>query len=320
MLKTYADDLKFVNRLIFSLHEHNQDQIPLYIVTPKSDLPLFQKFANDGVYLISEESIPCQLAPPGDQLRDSGYINQQVLKLAFHRLGIADNYLCLDSDAEFIKNFTLDDFFHPDGLPYQVLVEDKALQGDADYYSTYWKGRSKKLDEIANFLEMSERKLLKTCHGQQIFQAKVLERFENEILSPMGGGGNFLDIILQYGYEFTWYNYYLQKTELLIHEVEPWFHYIHSGKQLVRSQLFSETNEDLSKGFLGVVVNGNFQLFRWPANLEKNRILNAAAYLTTRDLIRITCRFGAAFLIRILTFPAVQVRRTLVRLRRYVKY
>lgn len=141
MLKTYLGDLGFVERQISSFHRHNRDTIPLYIVAPRHDLPLFQKFACGDVILVPEETIPCRLAPPSPNPRDSGYLNQQVLKLAFYRLGIADNYMCLDSDAQFIRDFRVEDFFHPDGLPYQVLVEDKLLTSDADYFETHWKAR-----------------------------------------------------------------------------------------------------------------------------------------------------------------------------------
>ena len=35
----------------------------------------------------------------------AGYINQEIVKLCFWETGLADNYLCLDSDAEFVRDF-----------------------------------------------------------------------------------------------------------------------------------------------------------------------------------------------------------------------
>jgi hypothetical protein len=270
-------------------------------------MALFQSFEGINVTLIPEESIPCRLAPPTSNPRDSGYINQQVLKLAFHRLGIADNYMCLDSDALFIRDFGVDDFFHPDGLPYQVLVEDRFLKSDPDYFKTHWQARSKKLDEIAKALGVEDAKSLKSCHGFQILQSKVLKRFEVDFLSARGL--DLLEILTRFSYEFTWYNYYLQMTEPVIHEIEPLFHYFHSGKQLVKSQLYSETNTDFSKGYIGIVVNGNFQHFGRPASLDANRISNAAAYVTSLELLRILFRFGAAFLLRLFFSPLAWGRR-----------
>lgn len=159
MLKTYRGDLEFADRLISSYHKHNRDDIPICIVVPQLDLPLFRHFESMNVTLIPEESIPTRLAPQSSNPRDSGYINQQVLKLAFYRLGIADNYMCLDSDALFIRDFGFEDFLHPDGLPYQVLVEDKLLKCDPDYFKTHWAARSKNLDEIAAVLGIEDTKI-----------------------------------------------------------------------------------------------------------------------------------------------------------------
>ena len=322
MLKTYRDDLAFADRLISSYHKHNQGDIPLYIVVPQLDMPVFQKFESIKVTLIPEESIPCRLAPPSSDPRESGYINQQVLKLAFYRLRIADNYMCLDSDGIFIRDFTMNDFFHEDGLPFHVLAQDKLLQADRDYVDTHWRKRARVLEGISSFLQIEYPKNLKTCHGFQTFQSKVLERFDKEILSKAtaqdlgfekGGEIDFLDLISLFGVEFTWYNYYLQKTEPVIHEVEPLFLYIHTGRQLVEFQLFRTTTQDLANGFVGVVVNGNFQHFSWGATLQKNRVLNAAAYVKSFDLLRMCCRFGAALFLRALSSPLVRIRRLMRR-------
>lgn len=322
MLKTYRGDLGFATRLLASFHEYNHDGLPLYIVIPENDLPVFRRFEGKTVSLIPEESIPCKLALPSLIPRESGYINQQVIKLAFHRLGITENYMCLDSDGVFIRQFTIEDFIHEDGLPYQVLVEDKLLQTDQDYVDNYWDSREHLLEGISSYLQIDPSKNLKTCHGFQIFQSKVLERFENEILFGRGPGeygikegfdADFLELITLYGLEFSWYNYYLQKTEPIIHEVEPLFLYVHSGRQLVELQLFRTSNHDLARSFVGVVVNGNFQHFSWEATLHDKRILNAAAYVGIADLLRMTGRFGAAFFLRTLFFPLALARRFLIR-------
>jgi len=310
MLKTYKNDLKYAERLVSSFHTHNLEKIPLYIVLPKTDLHIFKDFIRQGVNLIPEEEIPCKLADPSVDLKQTGYINQQVLKLAFYKLKIAENYLCLDSDGIFIRNFGLQDFLNQDGLPYQVLVDDKLLQSDGNYYKTYWEGRSKKLEQIAQFLGMEERKNLKSCHGFQILQSRVLESLENDFLSPKGL--NFLDIIARFNYEFTWYNYYLQKTEPIIHITEPLFHTIHTPMQLIKYQLFSEIKTNFAKGHIGLIVNGNFQVFKWPATLEGHRVLNAAAYVKISDLIKICCRFGSALLLRCLLSPLAILRRIIL--------
>lgn len=320
MLKTYGDDFDFARRLLNSYSKHNVDGIPLFIVVPESDVAKFQTLEYEGVSVISEESIPCRRLPATVNPRDAGYTNSSVFKLAFHRLGLSDNYLCLDSDGVFIRDFTLEDFFHEDGLSFTVLVEDKLLQSDREYYEEHWVSRQESLEGIARYLQISSTRSLKTCHGFQIFQSRVLESFEQNILSAPRGehdgkAFDFVDLISMFAFETTWYTYYLQATEPVIHEIEPLFPYIHSGKQLVEFQLFGKTNDDLAKGYMGIVVNGNFQLFSWLAELGKSKIQNAAAYITTRELIRISGRFVGALFMRLLVLPAIAVRRVYYRLR-----
>lgn len=314
MLKTYGDDFNFARRLLESYSNHNIDGIPLFMVVPKSDVNRFQSLEYEGVSLIAEETIPCRRLPPTLNPRESGYTNSSVFKLAFHRLGLTDNYLCLDSDGVFIRDFTLEDFFHHDGLPFTVLVEDKLLQSDPEYYAQHWVGRQEDLEGIAQYLKITNTQSLKTCHGFQIFQSRVLENFEKKVLSAPKGRpdkqeSDFVDLISLFAYETTWYNYFLQITEPVIHEIEPLFPYVHSGRQLVEFQLFDKTNDDLAKGYIGVVVNGNFQHFSWLAELGKSRIRNAVAYITTRQLLRISGRFVGALFIRLLVFPVLVVRR-----------
>ena len=307
MLKTHSPDRAFVLRLVESYHLHNNDKIQLFIVAPASDLGAFRGLECETVTLVAEEGIPTKLLKTVKKTRDTGYINQQVLKLAFHRMSMAENYLCLDSDAVFVRDFHFEDFLHKDGLPFQVLVEDKLLRVDADYFRSYWDGRSTKLGEIAVFLGIGSETNLKTCHGFQIIQSSVLRRFEDEVLSKRKL--DYLDLIQEYGYEFTWYNYFLQKTEPLIHEIEPLFHVIHTGRQLVAAQLFKPTNNDYGRGYVGVVVNGNFQHFSRPASIDRGHLLSAAAYLPTLELMRIALRFATACVVRLFALPVVQIAR-----------
>lgn len=310
MLKTYAGDIKFAKRLITSFLLHNEDQIYLYVVVPQMDLQVFAEFKSKTVFLLAEETVPCRTLPASSRPRDSGYINQQVLKLGFYKLGIADSYMVLDSDAVFIRGFRLDDFFHFDGLPYQVLVQDKLLMSDGIYYEATWRKRSAALGQIASFLGHDDSELLKTCHGLTIFQSKVLRGLEEFLLAR---DMDFLDVITFFGFEFSWYNYFLQMTEPVIHAVEPLFYTIHSGEQLVSSQLLSATESDYARAYIGIVVNGNFQHFGWPASIGANRVLSAATYLRSYDLFRITFRFGTAFFLSAVSFPVIRLRRLLLR-------
>jgi hypothetical protein len=56
-----------------------------------------------------------------------GSLSQQIVKSEFWRLGLTENYLCLDSDCLFIRPFTAADFLSVDGTPYTVLHQNKEL-------------------------------------------------------------------------------------------------------------------------------------------------------------------------------------------------
>jgi hypothetical protein len=316
MLKSYSGDLKFVVRLVGTFHKHNIDNLTLFLVAPAQDLELFRKLSHPNLVFIAEEQVPCKLLPASKIPRQAGYINQQVLKLSFHRLNLVENYLALDSDGVFIRDFTQADFIHEDGRAFQVLVEDKLLKSDADYFDKNWEKRAAELAKIQGFLEI-QKSNLKTCHGFQILQSKVLREFEKDILRPKEL--EFIDLVQEFGYEFTWYNYFLQGRGEPIHEVEPFFHCVHSGVQLVDLQTKGSTTTDFSRGFVGIIVNGNFQYFSTPATLESRPIINAAAYLESKKLLVLILRFSLALLVRVSLTPILPIRRVLQRAKSFLR-
>lgn len=308
MLKTYSEDYRFVVRLLEGFHKHNLDNLKVFLIAPRDDLTVFRKLSHQNIVFIPEEEVPCHLLPEGATPRESGYINQQVLKLSFHRMNLVENYLCLDSDGVVIRDFTMGDFIHEDGQPYQVLVEDKLLKTDSDYFDRYWKLRADAHLRIKDFLGI-EQSRLKTCHGFQIMQSEVLRCFERDILAPKNL--EFLDLIQEFGYEFTWYNYFLQKRGGVIHEVEPFFATVHTGAQLVELQTKGTTTMDFTRGYIGIIVNGNFQHFRKPATLESSPLINAAAYTGLCKLFTLSLRFSAALLLKAFLTPILATRRIL---------
>ena len=105
--KSYRRDLLRVKRLLESLRKHNIESIPFYISTPQEDRDtLFSLLGeNQGYQWIADEAI-VQANPRASkdiQKTKSGGIAQQVIKSEFWRLGICENYVCLDSDCIFIS-------------------------------------------------------------------------------------------------------------------------------------------------------------------------------------------------------------------------
>jgi hypothetical protein len=96
--KSFKDDFPVLKNLISSVAQHAPG-LAMLISVPRSDLPLlkdtvhlpgFVSVVADEDYLGAEKSLP------------SGWYHQQVCKMSMHRLGFADSYFVLDSDAYLI--------------------------------------------------------------------------------------------------------------------------------------------------------------------------------------------------------------------------
>ena len=105
--KSYRKDLLRVKRLLDSLRRHNIESIPFYISTPESDHEALIDLLGEGndYQWISDESIvrANPRAPQDIQRAKPGGISQQVIKSEFWRLGLAQNYLCIDSEFFYIR-------------------------------------------------------------------------------------------------------------------------------------------------------------------------------------------------------------------------
>jgi hypothetical protein len=287
LLKSYSQDFELASRMVASFHAFNQDNIPLYVVVPDSDLKLLESLVAENVTLISEIKFDKHLvSEPVHDLRP-GYINQEIVKLAFWELGLTENYFCIDSDAEFIRPFTVSDFMFDSQTPYSVLVQDLELAVEPTYYSQYWQSREKELEHIATLLELDTRVIL-TCHGHQVFSAKVLESFVNEFLIPRGW--DYRDALAQAPYEFTWYNLWLQKIKPHeIHPREPWVKVFHHEGQYLEYVSRGVSVTDLARGYLAVVINSSFarELPQTPSASANSKSQALAQHLSYGEVVKL---------------------------------
>ena len=127
--KSYRRDFLRLRRLLVSINKYNVDQIPFYISTSADqyqDLILVLD-GLDGFEWVSDESIVAanSRVSAGIEKTRSGGLSQQAIKSEFWRLGIAENYVCFDSDCVFIQDFRKSDFLSSDGNPYTVIYQNK---------------------------------------------------------------------------------------------------------------------------------------------------------------------------------------------------
>ena len=309
LLKTYLGDFTETSALVESFNKHNVENLPLDIVVPESEINIFHIFSSETVTVLSEELIPSTFTEvPIEGIRP-GYINQEIVKLSFFRLNRSENYMCLDSDALFIRDFQIEDFIRHDGIPYTVLIEDRELMSDPVYRDEHWLARESQLVKIRNYLGVPQGMNLLTCHGFQILQHSVLSAFESEILDAKQI--DFLDLLKISPYEFSWYNYFLQVSDFPLAIREPYFRVIHSGTQFAYERLLGRNTTDWSNGYLGLVLNSNFQHLAFKAGYEASPTLVVATYLNTSQILRVLFISIGAFTIRALSRPLIFLRRIL---------
>jgi hypothetical protein len=287
LIKSFAPDYNRAVRLVSSIVKHNKESIPVWIVVPERDLDLFSNLKiYPWIEVIPEESFPCQFAVSEIKGIRPGYINQEIVKLAFAEFKKSKFYLCVDSDGIFISDFKKSDFVSISGLPYTVLVEDKDLKSDGKYYTSHWKHREELLNKILEILPKNNNgEKIKTCHGFQLLSCEYLEMFRDEVMAPRDW--NYIDLISWSPYEFSWYNYYLQVKNLPHHAIEPYFKTIHTLEQYIALRISNSTVEDIGRSYLGLVVNSNF--------FRNDKILTAESgmesvlgeYLTIHSLLKI---------------------------------
>lgn len=127
--KSYRRDFLRLKNLLKSISDFNVDKIPFYISTSRDEYPELEKIlAGCGEYIwVADEDIVAanQRVQPGIERTRSGGLAQQTIKSEFWRLGISENYVCLDSDCLFIKKFFISDFIASDGNPYTVIYQNK---------------------------------------------------------------------------------------------------------------------------------------------------------------------------------------------------
>ena len=256
LLKSYAGDVDLAKRLLASYDKYNHEGLPLYVVVPEADVRRFEELAGANVTVLSEAALGQYLVEQPVAGVRPGYINQEIVKLGFWELDLTDNYFCVDSDAVFVRPFRRDDFMRDETTPYTVLVEDNELKVEPRYYEQHWKGRERHLRRIQELVGLDDRRLL-TCHGHQVMSSTVLRSLKQDFLEPRGW--SYAEMLAEAPYEFSWYNFWLQKSQAIPIAVrEPLVKTFHHEGQHLEYALRRIGPDDIARGFVGVVVNSNY--------------------------------------------------------------
>jgi hypothetical protein len=285
MLRTYKDDFDYAKRLILSFNRHNTNNLRLFIIVSIDDLNLFSSFNNKNITIMSDELLNKYFTKHYVKDIRPGYINQEIVKLSFWELGIAKHYFALDSDFVFLKNFNMNTFFTKTHQPKYVLVDDKELMIEPEYFNNIWKKRQIELNKIKRIMKIKDNDI-KTCHGGTIITRAVMKSFKEKFMEP--NNLTYLNLLTISPYEFTWYNYWLQKNKKLKIQIsEPYFKIYHNYDQIRRDILMGITNESIKNSYVGIVINSNFSRAYGLQTLTRNREAVIAQSLNVIMIIKI---------------------------------
>jgi hypothetical protein len=289
--KSYQRDFLRVKRLLISLQKHNRDSLPFYISTSAADHELLievlgKEGQNFGYIWIADEAIIAAnpRAPKDGQLGMPGGLSQAIIKAEFWRLGLAQNYLCIDSDSVFIRDFGVSDFLASDGNPYTVLHQNKEL-----FQLATNRGHAK-----------VERDLrAETVRVQQLFgrlgpqyycapapfiwSAKVWQSLDDQYLRPKGL--TLWDAVTPEYPETLLYGEALLNFQAIpIRMIEPLFRIYHYDWQYYTARRLGETEPKLKQNFLGVIYQSN-----WESELDyggSNKSLASSVLKSIKRYIR----------------------------------
>lgn len=287
--KSYSTDLRRVARLMQSIERFNETRIPVYLSVPESELALFREhLGTTSAQLISDESI--LNASPRLNLdlvaRMHGAVAQQVVKSEFWRLGLAESYVCLDSDAVFIRPFSNNDFLASDGYPYTVLDEAHELLEGAMQHR-----RPRIVDDFVR--EAASIQQIFGRHGRRysfgpfplVWHRKVWETLESNYLQP--NGISFADAIAHIPIESRWYGESLLAYQAIpLHPCQALFKVYHYAWQLDQETRRGITHQQLSELYCGVIYQSAWEReMDWPR--EGGSVLSRIGRQLRRKLGRI---------------------------------
>lgn len=263
MLKTHLPDLPFANRLVASFQRFNTEHLTLHVVVPDAELAQFAVLDVQDVVLHGESVFEPHFTTEAIRGIAAEYSNQEVVKLAFWELGLCENYLCLDSNAVFIRPFGRADFMAAPGVPFTFLTEGLDLRVDPEYYRAHWQHRERMIREIQQAVGLETERLL-TCHQHAVLSSDVLSSLVSHFMRPHGY--SYIDLMRISPDAFSWYSTWLQKDQTIpIVMREPTFKALHSAVEHPERVLRGETEADLARGYVGVVLDSGVD---WTENIE----------------------------------------------------
>jgi len=267
--KSYRRDFIRLQRLYESINKHNIDLIPFYISTPKSDKnELTSRLGSSGYLWIADEDILSSnkknASIPLDKI--PGSVSQAIIKSEFWRLQISHNYVCLDSDCLFIKDFYVSDFLYKKTIPYTIIYENK------DYFqlaidrgeSTTVENLKRESSRVKDLFERAGQNYY--CHCPPfIWSSSVWESLSKNYLEPnnltlwcLATEKKYKELI--FPETLIYIETLIKYNAIPLIPREQLFRVYYSSWHYYLLKRLGEKEKKLSSNYLGVLYQSNWQL------------------------------------------------------------
>jgi hypothetical protein len=259
--KSYREDLRRAVRLCQSVREFNRDSIPFYVCVPPRDRDAFADALREFeiVLLDDAEVVACNARIDLDRFAQlPGGKAQQIVKAEFWRYGAAGDYLCLDSDSYFLRDFRRSDFISPQGHPYTVMHEAKELLHFAALsgMDKIPRDRARECAEIMGLFGRGGR-CFEFGPTPVIWSGRVWRDLDEKFLAPKGL--TIIDAIDLHPGELRWYGEALLAFGgIPLLPIEPIFRCYHYEEQYYLYRKIGESDAAVARNYLGVCRQSNW--------------------------------------------------------------
>lgn len=254
--KTYSGDFDRFKILKESIGKYNKDNIPFYCVCPQKDKNMFENLRTGN------EEYEYNIITDEEVLKisnnEQSWFSQQLVKLNFYKLNIAENWLVLDSDCYFIRDFHLKDFMIDDNTPY--IAFDEPFKGVLQLAELFFenddssKGLAKHLKITREYFGSNGKDL--TILLPFVMSAKVVKGLEEYFLNKNMTFKDMLDIT---PFEMQWYVAYLLKFNPIKYSISnTFFFHIHYHTQYKIYQCLGFNEEIIARNYLGIIMNSGW--------------------------------------------------------------
>lgn len=290
--KSYKPDMLRVRRLAQSIALYNQGAIPFYISVPASDRAVFvEHFRSYPCHILTDEDVIAKSQEMYGPIPSTFplHLVQQLVKLEFWRMGLAEHYLWIDSDSYFIRNFTEQDFFR-DGIPLTVMHEKTELFDFMEQWGNY-KVRTDFQSNVRRIQQLFRRVGPDYDFGPSpvLWSADVLRSLSDAFIRPRGL--TIYEILEQFPVEITLYGeYLLSLRESVFHPCPPFFKVFHYQEQFLDAQEKGEWDYSLAQCYLGVVMQSNWARLKQPAKKRLGKRFVGLLQSQLRALVSVLLR------------------------------